>query len=173
LVVGKGEIMPDVETFFEFLKAHGIGYARFDHPPVYTVDDVKRLVPKLDGAETKNLFFRGKKQRYFLVAVPADRKVDIKALSGALGAGHLSFGSAERLMEHLGVEPGSVTLLAVFNDRDNRVEVVIDETLWESEAFQFHPLVNTATLVISKENLFRFLDLTGNPYRILPVPFVE
>jgi len=160
-----------MSQFYEFLEKHRIEYERHDHPPVYTVEEAGRLVPVLPGAKTKNLFLRDKKgQRHFLLVVPADKKVDIKALPPVVGSTRLSFGSAERLKTHLGVEPGAVTLFAIFNDRRQSVELIVDTNLWEAEAFQFHPLVNTSTLVISREHLRRFIAKTGHDVRILNVP---
>ncbi|MDX1709005.1 MAG: prolyl-tRNA synthetase associated domain-containing protein [Desulfobacterales bacterium] len=160
-----------MEDFYQYLAEHQIEYERYDHPPVYTVDDVKRLVPPLPAAKTKNLFLRDHKgRRHFLVIVPADKRVDIKALNAMIGASRLSFGSASRLKKILGVDPGSVTIFALVNDPDHRVELIIDESLWEQQAFQFHPLVNTATLVISNHSLRRFLASTGHDVRTLGVP---
>jgi len=156
---------------YRFLDEHGIDYERYDHPAVYTVADVQRLVPPLPAAGTKNLFLRNKKgTRHFLVMVPALKRVDLKALSGVMDCGHLSFGSPKRLKKHLGVDPGSVTVLALINDGRHAVEVVFDRGLWQEAAFQFHPLVNTSTLLISRDNLQRFLAATGHDVRVLPVP---
>ena len=160
--------MPDI---YQFLADNQIEYERHDHPPVYTVADVERLVPPLPAAKTKNLFFRDKKgKRHFLVVVPAKKRVNIKALSAAIGAGHLSFGSPERLKRYLGVDPGSVTILAIVRDPDQAVEVYFDEVLWQEEAFQFHPLVNTSTLLIQRANLQRFLKATGHEIQLVNVP---
>ncbi len=157
--------------FYQYLDEHQIEYERYDHPPVYTVDDVKRLVPPLPAAKTKNLFLRDHNgRRHFLVIVPADKRVDIKALNALIGASRLSFGSADRLKKFLGVDPGSVTIFALVNDPEHSVELIIDESLWEQQAFQFHPLINTATLVISNDNLKRFLASTGHDVRTLGVP---
>jgi Ala-tRNA(Pro) deacylase len=156
---------------YQFLADHHIEYQRHDHPPVFTVADVERLVPPLPAAKTKNLFLRDKKgKRHFLVVVPAQKRVDIKALAAVIGAGRLSFGSPDRLKRYLGVDPGSVTILALIRDTDHVVEVVFDKTLGQEKAFQFHPLVNTSTLVISKDNLSRFLDAAGYKIRSLDVP---
>jgi Ala-tRNA(Pro) deacylase len=158
-------------NIYEFLENGNIEYQRHDHPPVFTVEDVHRLTPDLPGAKTKNLFFRDKKgNRHFLVLVPADMRVNLKALPGILESSKISFGSPERLMDNLGVTPGSVSLLAIVNDQKNKVEVIIDESLWESDAFQFHPLVNTSTLVISRDNIKRFLDATGHEVKIMEIP---
>jgi Ala-tRNA(Pro) deacylase len=156
---------------YKFLEEHQVNYERHDHPPVYTVEDVNRLVPPLPAAKTKNLFFRDDKgKRHFLVVVQGHKRLDIKALSNVLGSSKLRFGSPDRLKKYLGVDPGSVTILAVVNDTEKAVEVIVDKTLWSSDAFQFHPLVNTSTLVISRRQLKRFLDKTGHPIQILDVP---
>ena len=156
---------------YRFLADHQVQYERYDHPAVYTVADVKRLVPPLPAARTKNLFLRDHKgKRHFLVIVPADKRVNIKALNTVIGSSRLSFGSAHRLKKILGVDPGSVTIFALVNDPDGKVEVIIDELLWEEKAFQFHPLVNTSTLVVSNDNLKRFLALTGHDVKVLAVP---
>ena len=156
---------------YKFLEKHQIQYERHDHPPVYTVEDVDRLVPPLPAAKTKNLFFCDSKgRRHFLVVVQGHKRIDIKALTNLLGSGKLRFGSSNRLKKYLGVDPGSVTILAVINDTENTVEVIVDRALWTSEAFQFHPLVNTSTLVISRDNLKHFLDKTGHKAQILDVP---
>lgn len=160
-----------MSDFYQFLLQNEIAYERHDHPAVYTVEEAARLVPPLPAAKTKNLFLRDKKgKQHFLVVVPAEKRVDIKALSGVIGSNRLSFGSPERLKQYLGVEPGSVTLLAIFNDPNQSVQLVVDQSLWQADAFQFHPLVNTATLVISRGNLERFIAETGHKARILDVP---
>lgn len=160
-----------VNAFYRFLDENDIRYERHDHPPVFTVEEARRLVPPLPAAKTKNLFLRDKKgRRHFLVVVGADKQVDLKRFEALLGAGRLSFGSPDRLKRFLGITPGAVSLFAVFNDKDHAVSVVIDKTLWDAPAFQFHPLVNSSTLVVSKEDLERFLELTGRSIRIVDVP---
>ena len=154
-----------------FLAHHAIEAKRFEHPPVMTVAESERLVPGLPGAKTKNLFLRDKKgARHILVTVPHDLAVDLNSLGLMLGAGRLGFGSAERLMKHLGVTPGSVSLLALVNDSAHAVEFVIDRRLWEADAVHAHPLVNDATMVIPHRQLERFLAATGHVARVIDVP---
>ena len=155
----------------QFLSEHGIAAARHEHPPVMTVEESLRLVPKLPGAKTKNLFLRDKKgRRHFLVTVPHDVAVDLGALGASLGVGGVGFASAERLQKHLGIKPGSVSLLGLVNDEAHAVEFVIDRLLWEAEAVQAHPLTNTATMVVAHADLERFLAATGHPPRVIDVP---
>ncbi len=156
---------------YEFLDANKITYVRHDHPAVFTVEESKRLSPELEGASTKNLFLRDKKgTRHFLVTVPEDKKVDLKLLSSALDSSRLSFASPERLKTHLGIEPGSVSLLAVLNDTENNVEVFIDQDIWQDDAILCHPLVNTSTLVVSRDGMGNFLEKTGHGVRLIEVP---
>jgi len=154
-----------------FLGTHGLAPARHEHPAVMTVEESERLVPPLPGAKTKNLFLRDKKgARHFLVSVPHDLAVDLNALGALLGAGRLGFASPERLAKHLRITPGSVSLLALFNDEARAVEFVLDRRLWEATAVQAHPLVNTATMVLPHDDLVRFLAATGHAPRVVDVP---
>ena len=160
-----------MSDIYEFLGNNNIEYKRHDHPPVFTVEDVYRLTPDLPGAKTKNLFLRDKKgNRHFLLVVPADKRINLKALPMVLESSKISFGSPDRLMKHLGITPGSVSLFAIVNDQENKVEVIIDESLWASEAFQFHPLVNTSTLVISRDSIKKILAASGHEVKILEIP---
>jgi len=156
---------------YKFLDDHQIEYERYDHPPVFTVEDVYRLVPPLKAAKTKSLFLRNAKGlRHFLVIVRGEKMVNLKALPDILKSSRLRFGSPDRLKKYLGVDPGSVSLFATVNDNNKCVETIIDSDLWESDAFQFHPLVNTSTLVISRDNIQRFLDKTGHDSQLLDIP---
>ena len=154
-----------------FLREHAIAAACHEHPAVMTVEESERLVPKLPGAKTKNLFLRDRKGlRHFLVTVPHDIAVDLDALSVVLGAGRLGFASSERLQSHLGLTPGAVSLLGLVNDDARAVEFVIDRALWEADAVHAHPLVNTATMVVLHADLERFLAATGHAPRVIDVP---
>lgn len=156
---------------FDFMTTHHVAYARHDHPAVFTVAEADRLVPDLPGARTKNLFLRDDKgRRHFLILIRSDKRVNLNKLEGLLGTKRIRFGSARRLKKHLGVDPGAVSLLAIHNDPRHAVEVVMDRDLWQSEAFLFHPLVNTSTLVMSKADIERFMAATGHALTVLDVP---
>jgi Ala-tRNA(Pro) deacylase len=160
--------LPDLDAF---LRTHGLAPPLHRHPPVMTVNEAARLLPALPGARTKNLFLRdGKGTRHFLVTVPGNRVVDLRALGTAIGAGRLGFASPERLRKHLGIAPGAVSLLALCNDTAHAVEFVIDAVLWQASAVQAHPLINTATMVMAHADLVRFLAASGHTPRVLDVP---
>jgi Ala-tRNA(Pro) deacylase len=156
---------------YEFLTDHDIEYERHDHPPVFTCEEAERLVPDMAAAKTKNLFLRDRKgRRHFLVVVGYEKAVDLKALCPLLGVSKLGFASPARLERYLGVEPGSVSILGLVNDLNQEVEVVVDEAIWGADAFRCHPLVNTSTLAISREDVRRFLETTGHRVHVLDVP---
>ena len=157
----------------DFLRRHGIVAPRHEHPAVMTVEESERLVPKLPGAKTKNLFLRDRKgKRHFLVTAAHDQAIRLDALGELLGTGRLSFASPERLQEHLGLLPGAVSLLGLVNDPSGAVEFIIDRSLWDADAVQAHPLVNTATMVIPHASLERFLSATGHLPRVIELPAV-
>ncbi len=156
---------------YEFLDSINVSYERFDHTAVYTVSEAKRLSPKMEGASTKNLFLRDKKGiRHFLVVVPQDKTVDLKELSSILEASRLSFASPDRLKKYLGIDPGSVSLLALLNNSDKTVEVFVDKEIWQAEIILCHPLVNTSTLAVPRNGIKQFLENTGHTLRLVEVP---
>lgn len=156
---------------YNFLASHAISYERVDHPAVYTCEQAEQLVPPMPGADTKNLLVRDKKgRRHFLVVVGYEKAVDLKALSSLLDVNGLGLASPERLMKYLGIEPGSVSLLAIVNDMERAVEVILDEELWQADILKCHPLVNTSTLAIRRTDIEKILTVTGHRWRVLSVP---
>ncbi len=138
------------------------------HPPLFTVEQSRALRGDLPGAHIKNLFLRDKKRRMWLVTVLESRDIDLKDLRRRIGAqGTLSFGSAELLMEHLGIAPGAVTPFAVINDRAGRVTMVLDRALQAGTVVNAHPLRNDRTSALAAEDLVRFLEAEGHPPMIL------
>ena len=159
---------------YRFFDTHGIAYERHDHPAVFTCEEADRLVPPLPAAKTKNIFICDRKgQRHFLVVVGYEKRVDLRALSEILDARKLRLASPQRLKKYLGLDPGSVTLLGVVNDPNGEVEVIVDEDLWTAETFQCHPLVNTSTVVISRKDIQRIMDITGHRVCVRRVPGME
>ncbi len=143
------------------LQARGIETRTVEHDPVFTVEESQALRGSLPGGHAKSLFLRDKKKNFWLVVAPEDRPVDLKALGRLLG-GRLSFGDSEKLWHVLGVRPGAVTPFAVINDTEQRVKVILDEQLMAEEPLNFHPLDNSMTTAIARDDLLRFLRETGH-----------
>lgn len=155
------------DQLFAALDALGIKHATVKHPPLFTVEQSQALRGQIPGGHTKNLFLRDKKSTLYLVVAQEDADIELKGLHRRLGAsGRFSFGSADLLREVLGVAPGAVTPFGAINDRDGRVCVVLDTALMEHAVINCHPLVNTMTTSISREDLVKFLESTGHLPRI-------
>lgn len=150
----------------------GVAYERVEHRAVYTFEEAEAHVPPLAGVHTKNLFLRdGKGRRHFLVVVSSDARVDLQALAAVMEVKKLGMASEARLLQHLGVTPGAVTLLGVVNAAPGAVEVVIDSgVLAANQPLHCHPLVNTSTLAIPWEGLQKLFDRIGQPWSTLDVP---
>jgi Ala-tRNA(Pro) deacylase len=140
-----------------------IPYTRHEHPPVATVEEAKRHWTGIDATHCKNLFLRNQKgNRHYLVVLAHSKKADLKAVAEQIGDGKLSFGSAERLMTHLGLTPGSVSPFGLINDREHGVRVILDRDLTQATRLSFHPNINTVTYTVAASDFARFLDACGN-----------
>ena len=98
-----------------------------------------------------------------------DKRVDLKQVSEFIGYGHLSFCSSECLLKYLGVEPRSVYLLGILNDKAGEVEILINEDLWEEQYLLCHPLVNMSTLRLGRDELVKLFRLRGHLSHLLPI----
>jgi len=151
------------QELLHFMDANGFIYQRIEHPAVFTCAEAELHRPALPAVSTKNLFLCDKKARRFFLAVTAcEKTVKLDRLSSRLGVTYLRFGSEENLMRLLGVTRGAVTMMGLANDTNHNVELWIDTEIWQGEYFLSHPLVNTATLILTKAELERFFALTGH-----------
>ncbi len=152
-----------MSTIEQALSNLGIKYKKYDHPPVFTVEEAKKYSINIGAGETKNLFLRNDKgDKHYLVTLPGDKRADLKRLSVLLGESKLSFASPERLKQYLDLTPGSVSPFGLINDKSKEVIVVVDNDLLQFETLGYHPNINTATLVVSRDDFKKFLGSTGN-----------
>lgn len=148
----------------------GVAHDTIGHAPVFTVDEALRLRGRIQGAHSKNLFVRDKKERHWLVSCLSNRKVDLRWLAGELGTKRLTFCSARRLAGYLGIRGGSVSPFAVLNDDDGVVRVALDAELLDREPLNFHPLDNSMTTTVSRAGLMRFLEAESHPPHVIRFP---
>ena len=161
------------QDLFARLTGLGIDTETVAHPAVFTVAESSRLERELPGGHTKNLFLKDKKGRLFLVVALGRAHIDLKSLHKAIGCDRLSFGKPELLMEVLGVPAGSVTPFALINDQAHRVTVILDADMMRHERLNYHPLENTATTGIARQDLLGFIRACGHEPRILAVAAPE
>ena len=152
---------------YRLLDSLQIPYEYIEHPPVPTVEEAMKYWSGIESGHCKNIFFRNHKgDRHYLVILYYDSKLNIKELEQKLRQGKLSFASDRRLMQYLGLTPGSVSPFGLINDNTRHVHLFIDRTLLDHERLSFHPNTNTASLIIPREGLFRFLEHTGNTWEL-------
>ena len=148
----------------------GIAHETTEHEAVFTVEASAWLRDVIPGAHTKNLFLRDRKERHFVVTVEEYANVDLKTIHTVIGAsGRVSFGKPENMVAWLGVEPGAVTVFGAINDTNANVTFVLDEALMGYDRITGHPLRNTATTAIARDDLIRFLEATGHTPLVLKV----
>ena len=155
------------EAVMALLERLDISFSTHHHPPLRTVEDSKQFRDGMDGAHIKNLYMRDRKKKNFLVVADEDRAIDMKTLNEQIGCDRLSFGSADRLFEMLGVRPGAVSPLTLINDADHKVRLVVDAKILRGEMIYVHPLVNDMTLGIMPEGLQRFFQHCGHDPLVL------
>ena len=158
-----------METLLKRLDELGIAYEKHEHPAVFTIGDSEDYLKDhpLPGIKAKSLFLRNEKgTEHYLVVVAGHKRLNMKELGQTMGS-KLSFASPERLLKYLGVTPGSVSPFALINDTEKTVKVFLDADVFAETQVQFHPLVNTATLVLDKEDMLRFIETTGHPYEMI------
>jgi Ala-tRNA(Pro) deacylase len=156
------------KELYDLLESLDIRFEYHEHPPLATIEDAKIHWKEYNSGRCKNIFFRNHKgDKHYLVILEHLRQLNIHDLEKRLKQGKLSFASDQRLKKYLGVEPGSVTPLGLINDKEKHVHIFIDEQLNQSERLAFHPNVNTASIVLSKADLLKFLAHTGNSYEFI------
>jgi Ala-tRNA(Pro) deacylase len=161
------------EDLFARLSELGIATETVEHSAVFTVAESSALERRLPGGHTKNLFLRDKKGALFLVVALGHAQIDLKTLHKKLGCDRLSFGRPELLLEVLGVPAGSVTPVALINDKARRVTVILDVDMMRHERLNYHPLENTATTNIAREGLLAFIRACGHEPRVVAVASAE
>lgn len=160
--------MDPAPQVYAALDALGIGYERYEHPPVFTSEDASKHWDPIPGTQCKNLFLRNKKgDRHYLVILEISKRADLKDLVKVVADDRLSFGSPDRLLAKLGLTPGSVSPFGLINDAEGSVRVIIDRDLRDKDRLIFHPNINTASVIVSWADLEKFLATRANPVRIV------
>lgn len=155
-------------ALYELLDELNIGYEYHEHPEAPTIEIAMQYWDGIDATHCKNLFFRNHKgNKHYLVLLECSQALDIHDLEKRLKQGKISFASPERMDKYLGVKAGSVTPFALINDSQKHVHVFIDKNLQKAKFLSFHPLVNTASLVIKRDDLLKLLDHLGNTYEFI------
>jgi Ala-tRNA(Pro) deacylase len=165
--------MTQDQKLIDALAALGIGWTIHEHPAVFTVEESDAVHDAMPGLHSKNLFLKDAGGAFWLVTVPSDARVDLKALAPAMGAKKLSFGKPEAMAALIGLTPGSVTPLGAINDSTGAVTIVLDKAIAAAWSVNVHPLRNTATIGLPGADLVRALAAWGHDPVIIAVPRLD
>lgn len=152
---------------YDLLEKLEITYERVDHEPAYTMEACKEIDKLLaPAAICKNLFLCNSQQtRFYLLMIRDDKKFKTKDISKQINSSRLSFAPAEKMQEYLDITPGSVSVMGLMNDKELKVQLLVDEDVLHSEYVGCHPCVNTSSLRVKTEDIFgKFLQAVNHDY---------
>lgn len=158
---------PREQELFALFEQNHINYETVEHEPLFTVSQSEYVSALITGAHTKNLFLKDDSKKLWLISALQDTQINLKELGKCLPAKGLRFAQAELLQEYLGVQPGSVTWFALINDPENKVNALLDARIFSYDKVAFHPLRNTATTVISCDDLIKFTQAIKHTYHVM------
>ena len=157
-----------MEEVYDLLDKLKIKYIRIKHPALFTYEDVKKNNINIDAVICKNLFIRNsKKSQYYIVALPIQKRANLKLLQTELEESRLSFGDEETLEEKTGVKSGSVSIFNSIKLKDKNIIFIVDEELLQYEKIAFHPNINTETTVFSPKEIYKIFDECNVKYKFI------
>ena len=139
-----------------YLERYNIKYQIYAHPAVFTVEQSKSIKEKIPGKSTKCLFLKDENSNYYLIALPAFKRLDTKQLKKRLNVKDMRFASPEELKQQLNLTPGSVSIFGMIYAEN--IFLIVDKELWDAEIVGFHPNINTFTIFLNHANLEKFYN---------------
>ena len=160
---------------YDLLDELGIEYERTDHEEANTMEKCNEIDKILDTIICKNLFLCNRQQtEFYLLMMPGDKQFKTKYITKQLGCSRLSFAPSEKMLEYLDIKPGAVSIMGLMNDKDNKIQLVIDKPVVESETLGCHPCVCTSSLKFkTKDIIEKFLPAVHHEPIIVDLPWGE
>lgn len=140
-----------------YLKKHGIRFKEYEHSAVSTVEESRKLKNDIPGLHCKTLFLKDDSGKFYLVGLPAEKRLDSKIFRKLLGIKKVRFGSPEELKNITELVPGSVSIFGMVNAKKRSV-LVLDGEVFSAKSVGFHPNINTSTIVLKHKDLKKFYD---------------
>ncbi len=162
----EGRLPREVRTY-DLLDSLGIKYQRTDHERTDTMEACNAVDEILGVVICKNLFLCNRqKTAFYLLMMPGDKKFKTKELSAQINSARLSFAEPEDMLKYLDIEPGSVSIMGLMNDKGHAVQLLIDEDVLKDEYLGCHPCVNTSSLKMRVDDVItKFLPAVGHDYK--------
>lgn len=159
----QGRLNKEIRVY-DFLDTLGIQYERIDHEEAMTMEVCAKIDEVLQAVTCKNLFLCNRQEtQFYLLMMPGDKKFKTKDLSAQLGVSRLSFASGKYMEEILDITPGSLSVLGLMNDKENRARLIIDKDILLGEFIGCHPCMNTSSLRIQiKDMMGKIIPAMGH-----------
>ena len=162
-----GRLEKEIRTY-DFLDRLNITYYRVDHEPAMTMEHCQAINEVLGAVICKNLLLCNRqKTSFYLLMMPDDKPFKTKEISSQINSARLSFADGETMEAFLDITPGSLSVLGLMNDKEKKVQLLIDEDLLKDEFIGVHPCINTSSLRLSVK------DLTETILPALEHPFIS
>jgi len=141
---------------YDLLDKLDIAYDRVDHEALATMEACQEVDEILGVNMCKNLFLcNTQKTKFYLLLMPGDKKFKTKDLSKQIGSARLSFATADDMERLLDITPGSVSVMGLMNDKENAVQLLIDEDILKEDYIACHPCINTSSIKFKTEELLQ------------------
>ena len=139
---------------YDLLDSLNVPYQRIDHEEANTMEACVAIDEALNATICKNLLLSNRQcTAFYLLMIPGEKHFKTSVFSKLIGSSRLSFAAPEYMEQFLDITPGSVSVLGLMNDKENRVQLVIDEDILKGEFFGCHPCINTSSLRIATKDL--------------------
>lgn len=157
---------------YDLLDSLQIPYKRIDHEALPTIEACHDVDTRLGIHICKNLFLcNTQKTNFYLLMLTGEKKFRTKLVSKQLGIARLSFAPEEYMEQLLDLTPGSVSVLGLMNDKDLKVQLLVDEDLLKQTYIGCHPCINTSSLRIAVNDLIeKFLPAVKHTPTFLSLP---
>lgn len=157
---------------YDLLDNLGVEYARVDHPAADTMEACAAVDEALEATICKNLLLCNRQcTAFYMLMMPGGKVFKTKDLSAQIGSSRLSFAGGEYMEQFLDITPGSLSVLGLMNDKENRVQLLIDEDILQGEYIGMHPCINTSSLRIKTRDVMeRIIPAMGHEPKIVTLP---
>ena len=167
--------LPKEIRVYDFLDKLGVEYLRVDHEPAMTMEVCAAIDEVLEATICKNLLLCNRQgTAFYLLMLPGNKVFKTSVLSKQIGSSRLSFASAEAMAEFLDITPGSVSVMGLMNDHDNRVQLLMDKDVLKGEYIGCHPCINTSSLrFLTSDLIEKILPAMHHEPTYVELPWLE
>ena len=170
----KGRLPKEIRVY-DLLESLGISFERVDHAPAMTMEVCAAIDEVLEATICKNLLLCNRQgTAFYLLMLPGNKVFKTSVLSKQIGSSRLSFASAEAMEQFLDITPGSVSVMGLMNDHENRVQLIMDQDVLKGEYIGCHPCINTSSLRFKTADLMeKILPAMGHEPIFVDLPWLE